>query len=168
MADEFRIRLTEDGDVSSEREVSDRERESKLDRIIELINDPDTPPGPIKRLIAAELAQVSRLMIKYGNDVSILEGLKIKALETEVKALRELGKELMEADVIGKKDFLNIDGKKFRYAIDEFREGAKEAMRAAKLDDTTINSVINHWRDIMQSKTEEIRRTIDKMDSAKS
>jgi len=168
MADEYRIRLTEDGDVSSEREVSDRERESKIDRIIELINDPDTPPGPIKRLIAAELATVSRLMIKYGNDVSILEGLKIKALETEVKALRELGKELMEADVIGKKDFLNMEGKKFRYAIDEFREGAKEAMRAAKLDDSTINSILNHWRDIMQAKYEDIRRTIDKMDTAKN
>lgn len=167
MADEFRIHLTEDGDVSSERQVSDRERESKLDRIIELINDHDTPPGPIKRLIAAELAQVSRLMIKYGNDVSILEGLKIKALDSEIKALREIGKELMEADVIGKKDFLNLDGKKFRYAIDEFREGAKDAMRSAKLDDSTINSILNHWRDIMQSKDAEIRRAIDKMDTAK-
>ena len=167
MADEYRIRLTEDGDVSTEREASERDRESKLDHIVELINDPDTPPGPIKRLIAAELATVSRLMIKYGNDVSILEGLKIKALETEVKALRELGKELMEADVIGKKDFLNIDGKKFRYAIDEFREGAKEAMREAKLDDSTINSILNHWRDIMQSKDTDIRRAIDKMDTAK-
>jgi hypothetical protein len=168
MADEYRIRLTEDGDVSSEREASDAERESKIQQIIEMINDVDTPPGPIKRLIAAELANLSRLMIRYGNDVSILEGMKIKALETQVKTLRELGKELMEADVIGKKDFLNLDGKKFRYAIDEFREGAKEAMRSAKLDDSTINSILNHWRDIMQSKTEDIRRTIDKMDTAKN
>ncbi len=167
MADEYRIHLTEDGDVSSERQASDAERDSKIAQIIDMINDVDTPPGPIKRLIAAELANLSRLMIRYGNDVSILEGMKIKALETQVKTLRELGKELMEADVIGKKDFLNIDGKKFRYAIDEFREGAKEAMRAAKLDDTTINSVINHWRDIMQAKTEDIRRTIDKMDTQK-
>lgn len=167
MSEEYRIRLSEDGDVSSDREESDRERESKLDRILEMINDSETPPGPIKRLIAAEIAQVSRLMIKYGNDVSILEGLKIKALTEQVKALRELGKELMEADVIGKKDFLNVDGKKFRYAIDEFREGAKEAMRSAKLDDSTINSILNHWRDIMQSKDTDIRRAIDKMDSSK-
>jgi hypothetical protein len=168
MADEYRIRLTEDGDVSSEREASDAERESKIAQIIDMINDVDTPPGPIKRLIAAELANLSRLMIRYGNDVSILEGMKIKALETQVKTLRELGKELMEADVIGKKDFLNMEGKKFRYAIDEFRNGAKEAMRAAKLDETTINSILIHWSDIMASRYEEIRRTIDKMDTAKN
>jgi hypothetical protein len=168
MADEYRIRLTEDGDVSSEREASDAERDSKIAQIIDMINDVDTPPGPIKRLIAAELANLSRLMIRYGNDVSILEGMKIKALETQVKTLRELGKELMEADVIGKKDFLNLEGKKFRYAIDEFREGAKEAMRSAKLDESTINSILNHWRDIMQVKYDDIRRTLDKMDTAKN
>jgi hypothetical protein len=167
MADEYRIRLTEDGDVSSERELSDRERESKLEEIYHMIDDPNITPGEIKRKIAAEIAIVSRLMVKYGNDVSILEGLKIKALDSQVKALRELGKEVMEADVMSKKDFLNLEGKKFRYAIDEFREGAKEAMRIAKLDDSTINSIINHWRDIMQSKYEDIRRTIDKMDTAK-
>jgi hypothetical protein len=157
MADEYRIRLTEDGDVSSEREASDAERESKIAQIIDMINDVDTPPGPIKRLIAAELANLSRLMIRYGNDVSILEGMKIKALETQVKTLRELGKELMEADVIGKKDFLNMEGKKFRYAIDEFRNGAKEAMRAAKLDETTINSILIHWSD-----TNNITQTFDR------
>lgn len=107
------------------------------------------------------------LMIKYGNDVSILEGLKIKALSEQVKGLRELGKEVMEADVISKKDFLNWDGKKFRYAIDEFMEGAKQAMKVVKLDESTINSVLNHWRDIMQSKEQDIRRNLDKLDSSK-
>jgi hypothetical protein len=156
-----------DGDVSAERELSDRERESKLDEIYKMIDDPNCTPGEIKRKIAAEIATVSRLMVKYGNDVSILEGLKIKALSEQVKALRELGKEIMEADVMSKKDFLNLEGKKFRFAIDEFREGAKEAMRTAKLDDSTINSILNHWRDIMQAKYEDIKRTIDKMDSQK-
>jgi hypothetical protein len=163
--EEYKLKIDEDGNVSSEKEMSDRERESKLTHILDLINDPDTPPGPIKRLIAAEIASVNLLMIRYGNDVSILEGLKIKALTEQVKALRELGKEVMEADVIGKKDFLNMDGKKFRFAIDQFMDGAKEAMRLVKLDDTTINSVLNHWRDIMQSKEQDIRRNLDKFDT---
>jgi len=59
-----------------------------------MINNPEVPPGPIKRLIAAEIATVNRLMIKYGNDVSIIEGMKIKALSEQVKGLRELGKEV--------------------------------------------------------------------------
>ena len=49
----------------------------------------------------------------------------------------------------------------------QFTECAKEAMRMVKLDDTTINSILNHWRDIMSSKEEEIRREIDKLDSKK-
>jgi hypothetical protein len=165
--EEYTIRLTEDGEVSSTPVPSDRERESKLDKIIEMINDPETPPGPIKRAIASELATVNRLMIKYGNDVSILEGLKIKALSEQVKALRELGKEVEEADIMSKKDFLNWEGKKFRYAIDEYREGAKEAMREAKLDESTINSILNHWRDIMAGREQDIRRAIDKLDSSR-
>ena len=104
-------------------------------------------------------------MIRYGNDVSILEGLKIKALSEQVKALRELGKEVTDADVLSKKDFLNWEGKKFRFAIDEYREGAKEAMRKVGLDDSTVNSILNHWRDIMASKEQEIRRAIEKLDS---
>ena len=167
MGEEFTIRVNEEGEVSASRDLSDRERESKLDHILDLINDPETPPGPIKRLIAAEIASVNRLMIKYGNDVSILEGLKIKALSEQVKALRELGKEVQEADIINRKDLLNWEGKKFRYAIDEYREGAKEAMREAKLDDSTINSILNHWRDIMSSREQDIRRAIDKMDTEK-
>lgn len=43
--EEYKIRINESGEVSSEKEMSDRERESKLAHILELINDPDTPPG---------------------------------------------------------------------------------------------------------------------------
>ena len=164
MSEEFTIRVTEDGAVSASPLPSDQERESKMDGILAMINDPETAPGPIKRLIAAEIAQVNRLMIRYGNDVSIMEGLKIKALSEQVKALRELGKEVMEADVLAKKDFLNFDGRKFRFAIDEYREGAKEAMRKVGLDDSTVNSMLSHWRDLMASKEISIRREIDKMD----
>jgi hypothetical protein len=129
-----------------------------------MINNPEVPPGPIKRLIAAEIATVNRLMIKYGNDVSIIEGMKIKALSEQVKGLRELGKEVLEADTINRKDILTWEGKKFRYAIDEYREGAKEAMREAKLDESTINSILTHWRDIMAQKELDIRRALDNMD----
>jgi len=139
-------------------------RDSKLGQIRTLIQDETTPPAKIKRLIAEEIASISMLMIQYGNDVSIIEGMKVKVFETQVKALRELGKEIMEADTLSHKDFLNISGKKFRYAIGQYTEGAKEAMRMVKLDDTTINSILNHWRDIMAERESEICREIDKFD----
>jgi hypothetical protein len=165
--EEYKLSIDADGNVSSERELTEQERDSKLHEILRMIRDETTSPGKIKRAIAEEIASINLQMIKYSNDVNILEGMKVKVLETQVKSLRELGKEVMEADVLSHKDFLNMDGKKFKFAIGQYAEGVKEAMRMVKLDDTTINSILNHWRDIMSAKEEEIRREIDKLDSKK-
>ena len=165
--EEYKFDIDEQGNVKAERELSEQERDSKLHEIRKLIADESTPPHKIKRLIAEEIASINLLMLKYGNDVNIIEGMKVKVYETQVKSLRELGKEIMEADTLSHKDFLNMDGKKFKYAIGQYAEGVKEAMRMVKLDDTSINSILNHWRDIMASKEDEIRREIDKLDSKK-
>jgi hypothetical protein len=162
--EEYKFDIDEQGNVSAERELSEQEKDSKLSQIRSMIADETTPPFKIKRLIAEEIASISMLMLKYGNDVNIIEGMKVKVYETQIKGLRELGKEIMEADTLSHKDFLNMDGKKFRYAIGVYAEGAKEAMKSAKLDETTINSILNHWRDIMASKEDEIRREIEKLD----
>jgi hypothetical protein len=165
--EEYKFDIDEQGHVKAERELSEQERDSKQHEIRKLIADESTPPHKIKRLIAEEIASINLLMLKYGNDVNIIEGMKVKVYETQVKSLRELGKEIMEADTLSHKDFLNMDGKKFKFAIGQYAEGVKEAMRMVKLDDTSINSILNHWRDIMASKEDEIRREIDKLDSKK-
>jgi hypothetical protein len=165
--EEWKLNIDEEGNVSGQKEESGQERDSKLGEIRRLIIDETTPPAKIKRLIAEEIASISILMMKHSNDVSIIEGMKVKVFETQVKALRELGKEIMEADTLSHKDFLNIDGKKFKYAISQFTEGMKEAMKMVKLDETTINSILIHWSDIMAGKEEDIRREIEKLDSKK-
>ena len=162
--EEYKMRIDQFGNVSAEREVSEREKDSKLNEILEMINNPDIAPGPIKRLIAAEIASVNLRMLREDNDPL---GTGAKKLGEQVKALRELGKEVMEADVMSRKDFLNFDGKKFQYALGRYREGAVAAMKTAKLDESTINSVLNHWRDYMTEHEEEIRRSIDKLDTTK-
>lgn len=165
--EEWKLNIDEGGNVTGERELTEQERESKLGEIRRLIADETTTPAKIKRLIAEEIASVNMLMVKYSNEVNIIEGMKVKVYAEQVKALRELGKEVMEADTLSHKDFLNMDGKKFKYVLGEIAECVKEAMRTVKLDDTTINSVLNHWRDIMSSKEEEIRREVEKLDSKK-
>ena len=112
--EEYKFDIDAQGNVSSERELSEQERDSKLGEVRRLIADETTPPHKIKRLIAEEMAAISMLMIKYGNDVNIIEGMKVKVYETQIKSLRELGKEIMEADTLSHKDFLNMDGKKFK------------------------------------------------------
>lgn len=159
--EEYKMKIDAEGNVSAEREVSERESSSKLNEILEMINNPDMPPGPIKRIIAAEIAAVNMQMLRTQNDPL---GIGVKQLSEQVKALRELGKEVMEADIMSRKDFLNFDGKKFRFAIDRYRDGAIEAMKTAKLDESTIRSILNHWQDIMRDKEDEIRRAIDKLD----
>src|SRR5271156_6654170 len=165
--EEWKLNIDGAGNVSADRELSEQERDYKLGLIRTLIAAEATPPHKIKRLIAEEIASINMLMIKYSNDVNIIEGMKVKVYAEQVKALRELGKEIMEADTLSHKDFLNMDGKKFKYALSQFTEGLKEAMHMVKLDETTVNSVLSHWRDIMASKEEDIRREIEKLDSKK-
>jgi hypothetical protein len=165
--EEYKFDIDEQGNVTSQQEQTGQERDSKLGEIRKMIQDETTPPAKIKRLIAEEINSICILMIKYSDDVSLIEGMKVKVFETQVKALRELGKEIMEADTLSHKDFLNMDGKKFKYVMSHVAACAKEAMKMVKLDETTINSIQNHWRDIMASKEEEIRHEVEKLDSKK-
>jgi len=165
--EEWKLDIDENGNVNADKELSEQERDSKLGEIRRLIADETTPPAKIKRLIAEEMAAINMLMIRYGNDVNIIEGMKVKVYETQIKSLQVLGKEVMDADMLSHKDFLNMDGKKFKFVMGQVAECVKEAMRTVKLDDTTINSVLNHWRDIMSTKEEDIRREVDKLDSKK-
>lgn len=165
--EEYKFDIDENGKVTAERELSEQERDSKLSQIRSMIADETTPPFKIKRLIAEEIASINMLMIKYGNDVNIIEGMKVKVYETQVKSLRELGKEIMEADTLSHKDFLNMDGKKFRFVMGKWIDGFKEAMKSAKLDETTSNSILNHFRDIMTASEDEIRREVEKLDKQK-
>ena len=165
--EEYKFDIDENGKVTSERELSEQERDSKLGEIRRLIADETTPPHKIKRLLAEEMAAINMLMIKYSNDVNIIEGMKVKVYETQIKSLRELGKEIMEADTLSHKDFLNMDGKKFKFVMSRWIDGFKEAMKSAKLDETTSNSILNHFRDIMTASEEEIRREVEKLDKQK-
>lgn len=160
----YELNVNPDGKVNIKPILSEQEQNSKLDQIIELINDPDSPLAPIKRLIAAEIANTSRTILHYGNDLSLLEGMKIKALETQVKALRELGKELMESDVLSKKDFLNFDGPRLAYVLQEYRQGAQDTLTKIGIDEATIQSFLRHWRDLMLEREHNIRKTADKLD----
>src|SRR5947208_1338895 len=104
MAQQESLTVRDSGKITQTRIPSRAEQESRLDIILAKVNDPHTPLSDVKRLIAAELVSVTRLMVTYGEEVSVMEGLKIKALDSQIRALREIGKELTEADTLSKKD----------------------------------------------------------------
>ena len=166
--EEYRLAVSEDGSVSSTPIPSEQERQSKMDKIIAMINDPDTPLAPIKRLIAAEIAETNRVIMHYcGERSDVYDALRIKALDSQVKALRELGKELMESDVLSKKDFLNFDGAKLAYVLEEYRQGAIDTLKKINIDESTVQQFLRQWRDLMMEREAGIRRNTDKVENDK-
>lgn len=164
MSGNFSIKVTKDG-VSATPIQSEQQRNSKMDEIIRQINDENAPLAPIKRLIAAELAAVnSTIMQTVGEHGDVYDAIKIKALEAQIKALRELGKELMESDVLSKKDFLNFDGPKLAYVLEEFRQGASDSLKKIGIDEGTIQQFLRHWRDVMLERETQIRRSTEKLE----
>ncbi len=163
-----RLKVGEDGEVYRESlDNGASQNVSAMDDIITQINDPNAPLAPIKRSIAVEIAKANRGLIEYSNQLTSLgslDGMKVKALEAQVKALRELGKELMESDVLSKKDFLNFDGPKLAFVLEEFRQGAMDTLRKIGIDDGTAQQFLRQWRDLMMEREPNIRRSVDKLE----
>lgn len=148
--------------------MSDEEKDSKIDEIIAEIEDPNSPLAPIKRKIAVELAKTSKVLMSLGDETASGNGfndaVKVKAIETRIKALRELGKELMESDTLSKKDFLNFDGPKLAFVLQEYRQGAHDALKKINIDEATIQQFLRHWRDLMLERESGIRKSTEKME----
>lgn len=162
------LRVGDDGEVYKESvEDSSTQSVAAMDEIIKSINDPNAPLAPIKRAIAVEIAKANRALIEYSGQITslgALDTMRVKALDSQVKALRELGKELMESDVLSKKDFLNFDGPKLAYVLDEFRQGAMDTLRKIGIDDGTAQQFLRQWRDVMMEREPQIRRSVDKLE----
>jgi hypothetical protein len=151
-----------DGTVVHTPVLSERERTSRIDEIIVMIHDPDAPLAPIKRLIGEELATVNRAIMLCGEDV--MDAVKVKILDSQIKALRELGKELMESDVLSKKDFLNFDGVKLGFVLGEYMQGAVDTLKKIGIDDSTAQQFLRQWRDLMLEREPQIRRSTEKLE----
>jgi hypothetical protein len=161
------LRVNADGTVTHEPLNSHRERNEALQEIIRMIQDPDTPLAPIKRKIAVEIAVASRDMVSLSSELDTaasMDIIKVKALESQVKALRELGKELMESDVLSKKDFLNFDGPKLNYVLEEYRQGAIDCLKKIGIDESSVQQFLRQWRDLMMEREQTIRRTTEKVE----
>jgi hypothetical protein len=161
------LRVNADGTVDHQNVANDMDRTGKLDEIINLIQDPTTPLGEIKRRIAVELAYTSKALAMLSgelNTMGSMDIMRVKALESQVKAFRELGKELTEADILSKKDFLNFDGPKLAYVLEEYRQGAIDVLKKIGIDEGTTQQFLRQWRDLMMEREPQIRRTTDKVE----
>lgn len=147
-------------------EIEENPRSNKYQRIIDLVEDPNTPVTHINRLIAVEIAAT----IKDISDSSKnpLANLAVKSKESQVKALRELSKTLQETDVLSRKDILNFDGPKFQYVMAEFISMLKKSIVAAGYSEESANEILRIFKDTMSTREADLRREVDKIENNKS
>lgn len=139
----------------------DSPRLTQLHIILEKIDDPNFSVSEISRLIAKEIAAVTldmHLSHNLGQDP-----VKLKTFTELVKALRELGRQLEQAEVLSKKDILNFDGVKFQTAVREINECFKKAMKKAGVSDHLVNSTLSHYRDIVAEDEPRIRKLVEEI-----
>jgi hypothetical protein len=163
------LEVNEDGSLTvheSEREKNRRVRRHHLEHIRESITNPNYDPAEASRLIAVEIARVTEDLSDCATDG--FDSVKLKVLEAQLKALRELGRQLTDADLLSKKDILNFDGPKFQFALEFIVDGFSKAMKESGVAEDSRTSVMKHYRDYFIVNENVLRKEIARIDSNKS
>ena len=128
---------------------------SRMDEIITLIDHPEgTDLEGINRLIAMEIAYaLTDPKIEFNP----------RAVNERVKSLRELSKTLQEGDNLSKKDFLNFDGPKFKYVLQEVVMLFRGSLKSAGHKEDAINHVLRVFRDQLSARETELRRETERV-----
>ena len=135
---------------------------ARMNKIVGLVNDPDSPMADISRLIALEIASIIAMMNEH--DPARRHNRSFKDLNDHVKALRELQRTLTEADSLSKKDVLNLDGPKFKYIYTKLLEFFRKSMKDANIDDALAKQVMLAFGDMIKENDESIRRELNKIE----
>ena len=98
---------------------------------------------------------------------NILTTPELRAYSEQVKALRELGKQLNDADVLSKKDVLNFEGAKFAFVLETIVNMFVSAMKEAGTPEDLRTSIMKHYRDTMTLNEAKIRRDTMTIESKK-
>jgi hypothetical protein len=141
------------GDSSSERILE----------ILEMIRDPNSSMIEINRKIAMEIAHATSDIASaaLSTDTSPY---KLKALEAQVKALRELSRTLVEAENFAKRDILNFDGPKFKYVFVQMLNLFKQSMvHTGLLQETQVNNVLKAFQDKFAVYDQVLRKETDRI-----
>ena len=125
------------------------EHPTRLGDIIAMLESTEETDLPrINMLIALEIA--------YSLDNPKAE-YNPRLIQEKVKALRELAKTLQEGEALSKKDFLNFDGPKFKYVLQELIILFKSSLKSAGFKEDDQNHVLRVFRDQLMAREPELR-----------
>ena len=142
--------------------------DSTMSEIIEKLRGPDFQAVEIHRLIATQIALITRTMLERREDLDATTVLKEGA--ERIKALRCLAESVEEVDALTKRDELNFDGPKFEYVFDEFMDCFKDATEQAlgKNSGEIVQRIMRTFRDLIAMREEDIRQATAKIGKEKA
>lgn len=122
---------------------------TRMQEIVELLESPaETDLERINKLIALEIAlALTDPRAEYNS----------RLIQERVKALSVLSKTLQDGDALAKKDFLNFDGPKFKYFLQEIILIFKNSLKSAGFKDDDQNHVMRVFRDQLGSREADLR-----------
>jgi hypothetical protein len=140
---------------------------ARFNAICARIEDPEAHPAELCRLIAFEIAMVTKSML--SRRFTTEDGYIMRGYVKQVKALRELGKQLLQAEVWRRKeDIIAFDGEKFQFVLGRIVDLFVKAMKEAGVPVDLRASVMRHYRDLMVENEPLIRRETKKLGTNKT
>jgi hypothetical protein len=130
-------------------------------RILLMIDDPDTPPGEVGKLIAKEML---KLMQQMNHPDPLQRGtMSQREMTEQIKSLREIQRSLKDSEEATKKDMLNLDGPKFAYVFKTFVGLFEIAMKETGVSENMRKQVMLQFTDLLAAKHEDIRKEVNKI-----
>jgi len=157
------IRLSQAKRAAAEAELA--ATRARFDALCAGIGDPKSDPAELSRLIASEIAGVTKNLLSRrftAEDAYLLRG-----FAEQVKALRELGKQLVDTEVWSRKEILNFDGEKFQFVLQEIVALFVAAMKEAGVLEDLRVSIMKHYKDLMAMNEPRVRRETEKLGNKK-
>jgi hypothetical protein len=144
-------------------EMKTNPREDNFNKIMELIEDPNTPLTQINRLIALEIAAANKEISNITAN-PMLSNVTLRSVVEQVKGLRELSKTLQDNEALSKKDIINFDGPKFQYVLTEIVSMFRKSIIKSGYSEETANDILRNYKDMMSVREADLRREVEKID----
>jgi hypothetical protein len=138
-----------------------------IDRITQMIADPDAQLSDIMRYIALDIAGIMKQMTTDPGKILDRGLVSMKDLTDQIKAYQVLQRTLTDSDALSKKDILNMDGAKFKFVFKEIIRLFQEAMKDARVDEDLAQNVMLQFGDKLKSNDEGIRRELNKIEGGR-
>lgn len=141
-------------------------RATKLDIIVDKLNDPDFNVSEIQRYISFEIAAVIREGEACDKDRAPVEQARMwREIRRLIRALRQLGQQTREASLARKRgDTLDLHGPKFQFVLGQILNFFNTAMKDVKIDEHQRQNTMRHLRDILATNEEGLIRELKQMD----